>query len=324
MKELFKRANNRQGVSPRDLHIILDALPVPLSWALLPSGEIQFVNRAFKRVFGYGNDSFPTVDEWIHQAYIDDAERQLARERWQSLWKPQASGISEVDAIELRVRCADGSILTVQHRGILLHDIAIGVATFEDISAQKDAEKALHRISFEDPLTGTGNRRALQARWLEETSALAGDTTRLLAVLLIDLDDFKPVNDTMGHEIGDAVLKAVAGRLRECIRGNDLLFRIGGDEFVILLPGLSTPSQVEALCQRIGHAFDTPFVGADQPIFLGATIGAALWPQDGADLRELLRQADEALYRLKRKQKGGWEWYRVPPKSHDQNNQATQ
>lgn len=314
MKELFERAENGKLVSPRDLHIILDAVPVPLSWALLPGGEIQFVNRAFKRVFGYGDDSFPTVDDWIELAYVDDAERELARQRWQRLWKPQASGISEIDPIELRVRCVNGSILTVQHRGILLHDIGIGIATFEDISARKEAEEALHRISFEDHLTGAGNRRALQARWLEETS-IVGDAGRLLVVLLIDLDDFKPINDSLGHEIGDAVLAAVAGRLRECIRGSDLLFRIGGDEFVILLPGLSAASQVDALCQRIRHALDAPFGDADQVIRVGATIGASLWPQDAADLRNLLRQADKALYRLK-------EWYRAPVQNDGQSNLA--
>lgn len=322
MKELFERAENGKLLSPRELHIILDAVPVPLSWALLPGGEIQFVNRTFKRVFGYGDESFPTVDDWIDRAYVDDAERELARHRWQHLWQPEASGISEVEVIELRVRCADGSVLTVQHRGILLHDIGIGIATFEDISARKQAEEALHRISFEDPLTGTGNRRALQARWLDETSSTAAAAGRLLAVLLIDLDDFKPVNDAMGHEIGDAVLAAVAGRLRECIRGSDLLFRIGGDEFVILLPDLRAPGQVEALCRRIGHAFDAPFGGADQAIRLGATIGASLWPQDGIDLRELLRQADEALYRLKRTRKGGWEWYRAPVHADGPHSQA--
>lgn len=312
MRELLERAVYDQLASQRDLYVVLDCLPVAISWAALPSGEIQFMNRAFKRLFGYDDGSFKTVDEWIEHAYIAPADRAHARQRWQSLWRPRARGVSEVDAIELRVLCANGSVLTVQHRGILLHDISIGIATFEDVSSRKDAEEALRRISYEDALTGAGNRRALQARWLDETSSLDSSGDHMLAVLLIDLDDFKPVNDLMGHEVGDAVLTAVAGRLRECIRGSDLLFRIGGDEFVILLPGLSASSQVDVLCRRIEEAFAEPFAVGDHRIPLGATIGASLWPRDGAELRDLLRQADEALYRLKRTQKGGLEWYRAP------------
>jgi len=312
MKELFERAENGKLVSQRDLHIILDAVPIPLSWASLPEGEIQFVNRAFKRTFGYGDESFSKVDDWIDRVYVDAADRSEARQLWENLWTPKSRGISEVDALELRVLCADGVILTVLHRGILLHDIGIGIATFEDISARKQAEDALHRISFEDPLTGIGNRRALQARWLDETSIRSDSEDRFLAVLLIDLDDFKPVNDSLGHEVGDTVLSAVAKRLGECIRGSDLLFRIGGDEFVILLPGLRAPAQVAGLCRRIEQAFETPFDTADQTISLGATIGASLWPKDGTELRQLLRLADEALYRLKRTRKGGWQWFLDP------------
>lgn len=312
LRELLDRATSGQIASQRDLYVVLDCLPMAISWAVLPSGEIQFMNRAFKRLFGYGDGSFRTVDEWIDHAYIDPAGRAHARQRWQNLWQPRASGISEVDAIELRVLCANGAVLTVQHRGILLHDVNFGIATFEDISSRKEAEEALRRISYEDALTGAGNRRALQARWLDETSSLASNGDQMLAVLLIDLDNFKPVNDQMGHEVGDAALTAVAERLRECVPGSDLLFRIGGDEFVILLPGLSAPSQVDALSRRIEQAFAEPFIAGDHTITLGATIGASLWPLDGADLRDLLRQADEALYRLKKTRKGGFAWSRTP------------
>ncbi|PZU68670.1 sensor domain-containing diguanylate cyclase [Sphingobium sp.] len=312
MKELFERAESGKIVSHRDLHIILDALPVPLSWASLPGGQIQFVNRAFKRVFGYGDDSFATFDDWIDRTYVDESGRDDARRRWSSLWTPEAAGISEVDPVELRVRCADGLVLTVQHRGILLHDIGIGIATFEDVSARKQAEDAVHRIAFEDPLTGVGNRRALQARWLDATCSEEGIEGQQIAILLIDLDDFKPVNDSMGHEAGDAVLEQVAVRLRECVRGSDLVFRIGGDEFVILLPDFHAHHEVEALCRRIGQSFDQPFTGNDKPAYIGASIGASLWPEDGKDLRKLLRHADEALYRLKKHGKGGWQWFSTP------------
>jgi diguanylate cyclase (GGDEF)-like protein/PAS domain S-box-containing protein len=313
LKELFERAENGKIVSHRDLHIILDAIPVPLFWKLIPSGEIQFVNRAFKRTFGYGDHSFRTVDDWIEQACIIEGSPADAREYWESLPTSQNATISEVDAMEVRVRCADGSVLTVQHRAILLHDISIGIATFEDITPHKKVEEALHRLSYHDPLTGAGNRRALHERWGAEVASLSAVGPPLLGVLLIDLDDFKPVNDTLGHEVGDVVLTVVAERLQDCIRDSDLLFRIGGDEFVILLPGLHTHDQVETLCNRIAHSFNDPFNAQGQVIQLGATIGASLWPTDGNDLRELLRQADKALYRVKKTKKGGGERYHAPP-----------
>lgn len=315
MKELFERANNGMGGSRRDLHIILDAQPTPLSWAFAHTGQIQFVNRAFKKTFGYEDDRFQTVDAWIDQAYVNDTERDSARQLWNDLQKADGTDITEIDTIEIQVRCADGSVVATQHRCILLREIGIAIATFEDISARKDAEEALRRIAYEDPLTGVGNRRALQARWLDATSLERGDSASLLAVLLIDLDNFKPINDSLGHDVGDAVLAMVAERLRRCIRGNDLLFRIGGDEFVILLPGLRAQDQVETLCRRIGHMFDMSFSLGDQTVLVGATIGASLWPQDGTELRDMLRQADRALYRVKRRQKGGWEWFRAPPRT---------
>lgn len=308
MKELFERAENGRLVSHRDLHIILDAVPVPLSWATLSDGRIQFVNRAFKRVFGYDDYSFLRVDDWIENAYIDHSERADARQRWQTVWTIADEGISEVEAQELRVCCVDGKILTVQHRGILLHDIGIGIATFEDVTVRKVAEEVLNRFSFEDPLTGAGNRRALQAQWTAETTAAAREAARLFAVLIIDLDDFKLINDTLGHDCGDAVLKAVACRLRECTRRSDLLFRIGGDEFVLLVPGLDI-SEAENLCRRVGYVFDKPFICAEMKVNVGATIGASLWRRDGDDLGEVLRHADKAMYRLKKTGKGGWEWY---------------
>lgn len=298
--------------SAKDLHVVLDAVPTPLLWASLPGGDIQFNNRAFSKTFGYADDRFKTFDDLIASAYPQEEDRHQARDAWETLWQDGGIGLSEIAPIEIRVLHADGSLLTVQLRGILLHDIGIAIATFEDISAHKKATDALRRIGYEDPLTGAGNRRALDARWQDETS---GQSTphQLLAVLLIDLDDFKPVNDCMGHDVGDAALVAITQRLRDCIRRSDLLFRIGGDEFVILLPGLRTPDPVKVLCDRIGLAFNEPFLIQDWQISLGATIGASLWPQDGTDLRELLQQADAALYRLKRTGKGGWDWFHAPP-----------
>ncbi|WP_320188747.1 diguanylate cyclase domain-containing protein (plasmid) [Agrobacterium rosae] len=312
MKELFERAETGSATSFRDLHIILDAMPVAMSWATLPGGDIRFVNRAFIRLFGYPESRFATVDEWIAEVYATPAERRTARERWAALWRGDQSGIAEIDPLECRVRCADGTYRTTLHRGTLLWDVGIGIATFEDISDRKIAEDAIRRIALEDPLTELANRRALHERWETEVTSAPTKANLKLGVLLVDLDGFKPVNDRLGHEAGDQVLKMVADRLRNAVRDTDLVGRIGGDEFVVLLSSLQSDTQAEAICDRISATFDAPFVFDGETITLGASIGVSLYPQDATELAGLIRQADLALYRRKRTGRGGWEWFSNP------------
>ncbi|MGK6317420.1 diguanylate cyclase domain-containing protein [Neorhizobium sp. DT-125] len=312
MKELLDRANQFDTTSFRDLHIILDALPVALSWATLPGGDIKFVNRAFTRLFGYDEKSFPTVDRWISDVYETELEQETARQRWAALWQGEHIGVKEIEPLELRVRCADGSFRTTQHRGMLLFDIGIGVATFEDISDRKLAEDVMRRVAFEDPLTELANRRALQDRWQSEVALPSNTQSLRMAVLLVDLDGFKPVNDQLGHEAGDAVLKMVASRLRDSVRHTDLVGRVGGDEFVVLLSRLNDATEAEAICRRINEALSVPFECEGSTVRIGASVGISLYPQDGQNLQALMRHADQALYRRKRSGRGGWEWFAAP------------
>ncbi|WP_418884160.1 diguanylate cyclase domain-containing protein [Allorhizobium ampelinum] len=150
-------------------------------------------------------------------------------------------------------------------------------------------------MAFEDPLTELANRRAVHDRWEAEVSGRRRAKPLKLAVVLVDLDGFKPINDQFGHEAGDRILKIVAGRLRAAVRETDLVGRIGGDEFVILLSSLKDASQAEAICQRITATFKTPFDLDGDPVSLGASVGVSLYPQH-SDLISLMRQADEALY----------------------------
>ncbi|WP_430244222.1 diguanylate cyclase domain-containing protein [Neorhizobium sp. DAR64861/K0K2] len=313
MKELFARANQVGVASFRDVHVILDALPVALSWATLPGGEIRYVNRTFTRLFGYDEKHFSTVDQWISEVYGTQLEQETARERWAALWHGRQSGVREIEPLELEVRCADGSFRTTQHRGMLLWDIGIGVATFEDISPRKAAEDAMRRIALEDPLTELANRRALQGRWQIEISSGCRSGPLAMAVLMIDLDGFKSVNDQLGHEEGDQVLKMVAARLRSCVRESDLVGRIGGDEFLVLLFRLGNVSEAEDICRRIHAQLAAPFDHEGSVIRIGASVGLSLYPQDGQNLQALMQHADQALYRRKRSGAGGWEWFSTPP-----------
>ncbi|WCA62340.1 sensor domain-containing diguanylate cyclase (plasmid) [Agrobacterium tumefaciens] len=312
MQELFRRADHFDATSFRDLHIILDALPVALSWATLSDRSIQFVNRAFIRLFGYDENHFATVDQWIAEAYESQLEQNAARDRWAALWQGRQSGVQEMEPLEIRVRCANGSFRTTQHRGMLLWGIGIAVATFEDISDRKLAEDAVRRIALEDPLTELANRRALQDRWQTEVADRSTDQPLTMAILLVDLDGFKPVNDQLGHEAGDEILIMVAARLRASVRDTDLVGRVGGDEFMVLLSRLPDAAEAEVICRQILVALAAPFNYQGSNLRIGASLGISLYPQDGQTLQTLMRHADQALYRRKKSGRGGWEWFANP------------
>jgi diguanylate cyclase (GGDEF)-like protein len=153
------------------------------------------------------------------------------------------------------------------------------------------AEAAQH-----DPLTGLANRRLLEERLCQ---ALAGEPIRPLAIHYLDLDRFKPVNDQFGHAVGDALLKAVVGRLEGLSRPGDLVARLGGDEFVVLQADCGQPGQAQLLARRMVRALAMPFDIAGHDIRIGASVGVAIAPKDGRDPRTLIERADAALYRAK-------------------------
>jgi diguanylate cyclase (GGDEF)-like protein len=154
--------------------------------------------------------------------------------------------------------------------------------------------ETLRALAHTDALTGLPNRRGLHGH-LRLALAQCG-AQRLLAVFLLDLDSFKPVNDRWGHDVGDALLVAVGERLQAQMRGTDLVARLGGDEFVVLAGGLADAEAALALGAKMLAAFDLPFDAADQRCQVGITIGYALAPADGEDADDLLKRADAAMY----------------------------
>lgn len=310
MKDIFARMASGTIRFDDDLIFILDSLPVPLTWASLPDGNMRFVNRAFTKTFGYPNGHFATIDHWVSDTYVDKEERAQAQQKWHELWNADRGGITEVQPLELHIRDINGETIVVLHRGIILHDFKLWIATFEDLSVQKLAENALKRIAYEDPLTGLGNRRVLQERWNDEMAPRDQPARQnLIAILMVDLDNFKPINDYFGHAAGDDVLKMVAIRLRQSVRQNDTVVRMGGDEFAILLTHLESQDAAERICQRISDAFAKPFVIQGEEVDVGATVGASLYPHHAGDLETLLSAADQALYRMKRNNKHSWDWF---------------
>ncbi|HCK81508.1 MAG TPA: hypothetical protein DIC59_08585, partial [Candidatus Competibacteraceae bacterium] len=182
------------------------------------------------------------------------------------------------------------------------------VGVFSDISAQKDAEQQLSFLAHHDPLTGLPNRVLFNDRLTHAIDRAARDGGQL-AVMFIDLDRFKDVNDTLGHQIGDQLLRSTARKFQRAIRASDTLARLGGDEFALLVEDIHEVSDAVMVAQKLLAAFARPFSLAEHEIHISASIGISFYPSDGAEVRELVKNADAAMYRTKAKGRNNYACY---------------
>ncbi|MGG1662294.1 diguanylate cyclase domain-containing protein [Brevibacillus sp. NRS-1366] len=167
-----------------------------------------------------------------------------------------------------------------------------------DITERKKLESRLEYMAYHDVLTGLPNRRLLHVN-LHQALAVAKVREEMVAVLFLDCDHFKEINDTWGHNAGDIFLQELAKRLKSCVRDGDTVARLGGDEFVVLLTGILTHHQVEKVAERILNALQQPWVNEDQEFSFTTSIGIALYPVSSVEADELLTHADKALYQAK-------------------------
>jgi diguanylate cyclase (GGDEF)-like protein/PAS domain S-box-containing protein len=172
------------------------------------------------------------------------------------------------------------------------------VAVLNDITQHKEYEAQLKYIAYHDALTSLPNRKLLVER-CHQAILRAQRTGGECAVLYLDLDNFKPINDTYGHEVGDKLLQEVALRMQHCVRATDTVARLGGDEFVVLLDGLGSRQNAVAVAQKMVADLSQPFRIDTILLFISASVGIAVWPEHGSDVDILLRRADKALYKAK-------------------------
>jgi diguanylate cyclase (GGDEF)-like protein/PAS domain S-box-containing protein len=253
------------------------------------------VNHAFTELFGYSAEEAvgqtPRIlksDRHEPAFYAALWQQLLSVGKWQGeIWNRRKNG----DVFP------EWLVISAVHNdeGLVTHY----VATHVDITLRKAAEEEIRNLAFFDPLTGLPNRRLLQDR-LHQAIVKAKRDKHHLALLFIDLDKFKPINDDYGHQAGDELLLAVARRLRACVRESDTVARVGGDEFVVLLPGLELPEDASAVARKIHDALIEPFsLSGGQSVNISSSTGIATYPEHGSDETQLMQHADAAMYQAK-------------------------
>ena len=206
--------------------------------------------------------------------------------------------------------CLDGSTFSLEIVcNKLRHDRQhLLTAVLRDISERKENEERIRRLAHHDSLTGLPNRNLLHDRMAQALARVRRNNGRL-AILFVDLDKFKPINDKYGHKVGDAVLVEVAKRLLISVRNSDTVARIGGDEFAVILEEIHTPSEASKIAAKIVSLLSPPIEALDQLCQIGASVGVALYPDDGLDLDEVVKAADQAMYRVKKAGRNGYRMF---------------
>ncbi|MBF0588766.1 MAG: EAL domain-containing protein [Magnetococcales bacterium] len=266
---------------------------------------IQSVNPAFSQITGYHSDE--AVGRHTRMLKSGNHDLSFYEKMWDALiqsgkwqgeiWNRRKSG-------ELYPQWASFSAI----RGPS-DEITNYVAVFSDLTAAKESEKTLVHITGHDGLTDLPNRLA----FFERTQKFLADARRRqerVGVLMLDLDRFKVVNETMGHNLGDGLLVEVAKRLISVIPDRGLLARMGGDEFGLLCPCVQEPEDMALLAQKVLNILEAPFDIQDMELFIGASIGIGLFPMDGMDVNTLVRNADTAMYHAKEQGRNNFQFYR--------------
>lgn len=263
---------------------------------LVSDGEnrIIAVNAAFTRLTGYG------ADEVLGQNPKILSSGNAGPEFYAAMWE----GLSQYDFWEGEIwdKRKDGTLYPKWLCISVLRDdqgqVRHYVANFTDISASKQAADRLAQLAYHDALTHLPNRLAFESQ-LAHALRICARENRQLALMLIDLDNFKNINDTLGHHIGDTLLQQVATRLRESVRSSDLVARLGGDEFVVVLPEIEGSLTAARVAGKIQTALGENYRVNEHLLYTTPSIGISLYPTDGVDAGMLLRNADSAMYHAK-------------------------
>lgn len=268
-------------------------------------GRLRYLNRAGRAMLGLPDDADVTTKhlaechpEWATQRLLMEAFPSARRD---GVWHGETAA-RRFDGVEVPVS-----------QVVLAHAGSSGMPAFfstiaRDITERKHFEQELRRQATHDALTGLPNRVLLEDQ-LESLLARTERSEGLAAVLFLDVDNFKRINDSLGHAAGDALLRHVAERLRGCVRPNDIVARYGGDEFTIGVGDLHDPDNILVIVNKLRAAFETAILIAGQDVYAGFSMGISLYPHDGHDGQTLLKNADTAMYRAKANGRNQYQFY---------------
>ena len=284
---------------------VVEAMPSMVFVKRADDHRYVLLNRAGEKTLGFSRaEVIGRTDADFHPA--EHAAVYLERDR--EVLKSGEVRVIEEDLVPRK----DGSLAILRTKKIAINDAdgrpeyLLGVS--EDIADRKRAEAQIARLAHYDPLTELPNRVLFQ-KDLSDALARRSRTGDQLAVHFIDLDRFKTVNDTLGHPLGDALLRIAAERLRSCVREGDTVARLGGDEFAVVQSGLTDLAGATKLAERVVEAMAAPFDLQGHQVMIGASVGVAVAPSDGDDADELLKKADMALYRAKADGRGAFHFF---------------
>jgi len=262
--------------------------------AVVQNKRLVYINPRMCEMTGYDKDSLLNLESFLPLIAPEARETMMANHL------KRLAGEAAPNRYESLFLKRDGTIYPIELTGVLIswNNSPATLNIVSDISERKAAEEKVRFMALHDNLTGLPNRYLLQER-LERALSQARRTNQPLALLFMDLNGFKQVNDTHGHDVGDMLLKGVAGRLQTLVRDSDTLARMGGDEFVILLPQVNGQSGVATLMSRIDESLRPPFQFGSLEVQSHASVGFALYPEHGNTEEELLRAADRKMYNVK-------------------------
>jgi diguanylate cyclase (GGDEF)-like protein/PAS domain S-box-containing protein len=276
-------------------------------WEYHIQNNTTYVSKRWLEIIGYDESEYhSSVEGWKALLHPEDAERALG-----VLTSSIANKIESAH-VRYRVRHKDGHWIWIHDRAKILFDDAgepLIVAGFRtDITELASTQEQLHHVSTHDPLTGLPNRILFLDR-LEMAMKKNHHSHEKIALLFIDLDHFKRVNDSLGHSVGDKLLIEVSQRLKSLLRESDTIARMGGDEFNLIIDGVDQSKTIVEICEKLNHAFRDPFIIESHLLHTTLSIGIALSPDDGKTPETLLKNADTAMYQAKHEGRNTFRFY---------------
>ncbi|WP_404405925.1 diguanylate cyclase domain-containing protein [Jeotgalibacillus malaysiensis] len=289
LKEVEKQARERE----ERFKSLFDANP-DIIWAIDKTGRVENVNGAVTDVLGYTKEEMLQLDRKHLMNYTEEQKI-----RYEDVVKRTLKGESVEYTADMFHKKGNKVELKIKTLPIRVNGETIGIYEVgQDMTQRNRAERALKKMAFTDSLTGLPNRRHITEK-IDEIIADAKENQREFAILYIDMDHFKEINDSFGHDAGDDLLKLFANRIRNEMNEDQLVARLGGDEFLVLLPEISGEADAVNKAGEVLNVLSKPYRISGQQLDVTSSMGISIYPRHGKNKRELIKQADEALYSAK-------------------------